>query len=107
MIKIPIKTLSQNRAWQGKRFKSKMYKVYEIAVMSMLPKMKVPEGKLKINFEFGFSRAACDIDNPTKIICDLLQKKYGFNDSSIYEMNLKKVIVKKDSEYFSFKIESL
>lgn len=107
MTRIPIKTLSQNRAWQGKRFKSKMYKAYEMAVMAMLPQMKVPEGKLRINFEFGFSRAACDIDNPIKALNDILQKKYGFNDASVYEMNLKKVIVKKEQEYFAFKIESI
>lgn len=48
-----------------------------------------------------------DIDNPTKLILDILQKRYGFNDKMIYELNLKKEIVKKGKEYFSFCIEKI
>lgn len=104
---IKVKPMSQNRAWQGKRFKSKEYKKYEPLVMSMLPKIVVPRGKLKITYEFGFSNSASDIDNPVKSCTDILQKKYGFNDKMVYEMVLRKVMVKKGQEYFAFMIESL
>ncbi len=103
---IRIKPMSQNEAWQGRRFKSKIYKKYEVLVMGMLPKITVPAGKLRIDFEFGFSNPASDIDNPLKSVTDILQKKYGFNDKNIYEMNLKKVIVKKGEEYFTFRISA-
>jgi len=33
-----------------------------------------------------------------------LQKKYKFNDYEIYELNVKKVIVKKGQEYIKFNI---
>lgn len=104
---IHIKPLSQNRAWLGKRFKSKDYKKYEPLVMSLLPAGSVPAGQLKITYIFGFSRTSCDIDNPVKICTDLLQKKYGFNDKDIFEMILRKVPVAKGNEFFSFSIESL
>jgi Holliday junction resolvase RusA-like endonuclease len=104
---IHIKPLSQNRAWLGKRFKSKDYKKYEPLVMGLLPAGSVPGGQLKISYVFGFSRTSCDIDNPVKICTDLLQKKYGFNDRDIFEMNIRKVPVAKGNEYFSFLIEKL
>lgn len=99
--------MSVNEAWKGRRFKSDTYKVYQDAVTMMLPKMKVPEGELKISLEFGFSSRASDIDNCVKQALDILCKKYGFNDNSIYQMILRKVITKKNEEYFAFKIESI
>ena len=67
----------------------------------------VTEEKLKIDIDYDFSNTLSDIDNPTKLILDILQKRYGFNDKMIYELNLKKEIVKKGKEYFSFCIEKI
>jgi Holliday junction resolvase RusA-like endonuclease len=55
----------------------------------------------------AFSNKASDIDNPIKLISDILQKRYGINDKDIYELVVKKVIVAKGREYFEFNIESL
>ena len=107
MIEIKTKPLSVNRAWQGKRFKTVEYKNYEVGVMWMLPVIKIPEPPFRVNYEFGFSSKNSDIDNPVKLITDILQKKYGFNDKDIYELNIKKKIVKKGSEYIKFEILTL
>ena len=97
-INLQIKPLSVNLAWQGKRFKTPSYKRYERDVLLMLPKAEITKfDKLKITY--GFSNKASDIDNPTKMILDILQKKYGINDRDIEYLVLQKVIVKKGQEF--------
>ena len=105
--RIDIKPLSVNEAWQGKRFKSPKYKKYEALLMNLLPKNTVPDGKLRIDITYGFSNSASDIDNPTKLLIDITQKRYGYNDKNIYELNLKKEIVKKGKEFFEYTITQL
>lgn len=103
-MRIAVKPLSVNEAWKGRRYKTATYKRYERAVFFMLPKITVPKSKLRINLTFGFSNSGADIDNPVKPILDILQKRYKFNDNQIYELNLKKEIVKKGSEFIEIKI---
>jgi len=102
MINIDIKALSVNRAWQGRRFKTKEYKRYEEELLWLLPKVKIPEGKLKIVIEVGFKNKLSDVDNIAKPLIDILQKKYGFNDREVYKLEMEKKIVKK--EYIKFNI---
>lgn len=104
---IKIKPLSVNRAWQGKRFKTPEYKKYERNTLLMLRRINIPTPPFKVSYEFGFSSVLSDIDNPVKLITDILQKKHGFNDRDIYELSVKKKIVNKGEEYIKFKIESL
>ena len=106
MPKINIKPMSVNLAWKGKRFKTNVYKKYEKDCMLLLPKITVPDGKLKVDLVFGFSSKLADADNPVKCFIDILQKKYGFNDNKIYEYNIKKVDVKKGFEFIEFTIVS-
>jgi Holliday junction resolvase RusA-like endonuclease len=106
MIKINIKPMSVNEAWQGKRFKTKRYKEYERECMFRLPKkIDIPDGNLKVSLLFGFSSKLADADNPVKCFIDVLQKKYGFNDNRIYEYSIKKIDVKKGEEFIEFYIE--
>ena len=104
---VQIKPLSVNKAWQGRRFKTEAYKSYERDVLLLLPKIKIPEGYLRIYFEFGFSNKLSDLDNPVKLFIDIMQKKYGFNDSRVYELRIKKEIVKKGMEYVKFTVNEL
>jgi Holliday junction resolvase RusA-like endonuclease len=106
-MKMFIKPLSVNEAWQGKRYKTPEYKSYEKTLLLTLPKMQIPQGKLKVSFVFGFSNSGSDIDNPLKLLIDIFQKKYGFNDKDIFEMNIKKVPTKKGQEFFEFEITAL
>ena len=99
--RIQIKPLSVNDAWQGRRFKTKVYKQYERDVLFQLNPGSPPAPPYRIDIEFGFTSTLSDIDNPVKCFVDILQKKYGINDKDVYEMNLKKTIVKKGYVKFS------
>jgi len=99
MHKVNIKPLSINNAFKGQRFKTPEYVNYERSVLFLLPKVVVPAGNLKIDISLFVSNTASDIDNPVKPFLDILQKKYGFNDCRIYELNIKKNIVEKGKEH--------
>jgi Holliday junction resolvase RusA-like endonuclease len=106
MIKLNIKPLSVNKAWQGKRFKTPLYKAYETKMLLMLPKNigKIPD-QIEVNITFGFSNKASDIDNGVKPFLDILQKKYRFNDSQIYRLNIHKVLTDKGLDFIEFEIK--
>jgi len=105
MVKLNIKPLSVNEAWRGKRFKSHKYNDFELEMLLLIPKQKIPEGDLEITLEFGFSNKASDIDNPVKLTLDCLQKKLKFDDKSIYLLHLQKTIVPKGSEFIKYTIK--
>ena len=69
--------------------------------------MEIPKPPFRALLEFGFSTRAADLDNPVKALMDILQKRYSFDDKHIYEMFLRKKIVKKGDEYITFKLEHL
>ena len=97
--------MSVNLAWQGKRFKTPAYKDYEKEMLLMMPKAKIETDQmLRVEFFFGFSNKASDLDNPVKLLMDIAQKKYGFNDKMVYEMNVRKCLVKKGEEFIQMGI---
>lgn len=107
-FKLNEKPLSVNLAWQGKRFKTPAYKRYQDAMLLLMPKAKIDtEQMLRIEFFFGFSNKASDLDNPVKLLLDIAQKKYGFNDKNVYELNVRKCIVKKGEEFIQVGIYQL
>mgnify|MGYP003792233657 FL=1 len=101
-IYIARKPLSVNEAWQGKRFKTDKYKSFEKDCLFLLPRNKQinPE---RIAIQLDFSNKASDIDNPLKMILDILQKKYLFNDKNITELKIKKAIYPKGKEGIKIK----
>ena len=107
-FKLNEKPLSINEAWQGKRFKTPAYKSYEETILLTMPKAKIDvEQMLRIEFFFGFSNKASDLDNPVKLLLDIAQKKYGFNDKNVFELNVCKCIVKKGEEFIQMGIYPL
>jgi Holliday junction resolvase RusA-like endonuclease len=107
-FKLNEKPLSINEAWQGKRFKTPAYKSYEETILLTMPKGKIDvEQMLRIEFFFGFSNKASDLDNPVKLLLDIAQKKYGFNDKNVFELNVRKCIVKKGEEFIQMGIYPL
>ena len=107
-FKLNEKPLSVNEAWQGKRFKTEAYKDYERTISFMLPKAEIgPKEMLRIEFFFGFSNKASDLDNPVKLLIDIAQKKYGFNDKNVFELNVRKCLVKKGDEFIQMGIYPL
>ena len=105
MTKIQIKPLSVNQAYVGKLKHTKALSKYQNDVTFLLPKIAMPPPPYEIYFKFGFSSASSDIDNPVKILLDLLAKKYEFNDKLIYRLNIEREQVKKGKEYIEFKID--
>ena len=103
-MRIDIKPLTVNQCWQGRRYKTDKYKKYESDVLSILPKYDIPDGPLCLCLEVGLSNKLADVDNIAKPFIDILQKRYGFNDSRIYMLVMVKQIVKKGSEYIDFEL---
>jgi len=107
-FKLNEKPLSINEAWQGKRFKTPAYKRYEKEMLLLMPKAYIYQDQmLRVEFFFGFSNKASDLDNPVKLLMDIAQKKYGFNDKMVFELNVRKCIVKKGEEYIQMGIYQL
>ncbi len=106
-MKIKIKPLSVNECWQGRRFKTPKYKSYERELLLKLNPQTIQYNHIGIDIVFGVSSKLMDIDNGLKPLLDILQKKYMFNDRDIYELNVRKEIVKKGNEFIEFKIKEL
>ena len=104
-MRVNIKPLSVNQAFQGRRFKTPAYKKYETDVLLMLRPLDIPEGKLTLFIEAGLSNKNADIDNIVKPFLDILQTAYCFNDRRIYKIIAEKIDVKKGCEYVEFTIK--
>ncbi len=104
-MKISIKPLSINKAFQGRRFKTQDYRSYEQWLMLLLPNIKLPKDiKISMTIERHFSNEAQDIDSSVKLTLDVLQKKWWFNDKQIYQLNMTKKIVPKWMEWFTLDV---
>lgn len=103
---LQIKPLSVNESYKGRRFKTGKLKAYAVELMHALPEIVLPEPPFFISYEFGFSSANSDVDNPIKAFQDILQKRYKFNDSQVFKIQAEKVHVKKGDEYIKFKIDN-
>jgi len=107
MIHLPIKALSVNVGFKGKRYKTPEYKQYERNVLLLLPKIEVGKAPYKLYIEFGLSSRLQDLDNGIKFLQDCLVKKYGFDDRDIYELHAKKIITKKGEEFIKFNLSEI
>jgi len=107
-MKLLIKPLSVNDAWQGRRFKTDKYKSYAKELSFILKPIKIDfKERLRIDVVFGFSSHGSDLDNPLKPLLDVIQKKYGINDNKIYELNVKKEIVSKGKEFIELNVSNI
>lgn len=107
MIEIPIKPLSINEAFKGRRFKTQKYDTFIKSMSILLPEITLPPAPYSIDIVLGYSSRASDIDNGLKSLLDCLVKQYDFDDREIYKMNVKKEIVKKGFEFIKFEIKSM
>lgn len=107
MIKVPLKPLSVNQAYTGKRFSTPEKNKFTKACDALIRAGKVPDGKLRVDFEFGVSNKAQDVDGPIKVCLDVMQKRFDFNDNRVYELTARKVIVTKGQEYWAFEITAI
>lgn len=107
LIRLDVKPLSVNEAWKGKRYKTDKYKCYEEMILWLLPAGVLIPKRIGINFAFGFSNVKSDLDNPVKLILDIMQKRYGFNDSEVWELNVKKQKVEVGKEFIEIVVFSV
>lgn len=104
---LKIKPLSVNKAWQGRRFKTKLYKTWQQQVAAICRKEQAPKGKLLLKFKFGFSSKEADLDNVLKTTIDQLQKRKSFDDKMIYRIEVDKEIVPKGEEFIYYELTAL
>ena len=101
-----IKPLSVNNCWQGRRFKTKHYLNYEKELLLKLPQRVIQnELPLIVTITYWFSNIGADIDNPSKPLLDILQKKYWFDDKRIFEKHEYKLLVPKWKEFIKLEID--
>jgi Holliday junction resolvase RusA-like endonuclease len=62
---------------------------------------------IRVELFFGFSSKLSDLDNPVKMVLDVLQKKYLFNDRDIFELNVRKCIVQVKKDFIEIGIYPL
>lgn len=92
-LNIPLKPLTVNKAWQGRRFKSKDYSEYEKDVNYLLRGNLCPlEGKIEVRYGFYLkNHSRTDNDNLVKPIQDILVKAgYIKDDRYIYRTVIEK-----------------
>lgn len=106
MVRIPIKSISLNSAYRGRRFATDELKDFKEELAYLIPKSyKIPKGgKLAVKYIFGLSSKNADLDNQIKATQDSLAEYYGFNDKMIYSLQAEKVDVKKGEEFIEFEI---
>lgn len=105
VFRVPIKPLSVNSAYRGRRFSTPELHQYKRDVSLLLPNLEIPQGKrLKVSYVFGVSSKNSDGDNLVKAFQDIISEQYGFNDKTIYSWSIEKVDVEKGEEFIDFSI---
>lgn len=95
MVKILIRPLSINRAWQGRKFKTKEYDQYISDMFYLLPKeLKIDPENLHFIFHLKqttFLKA--DVDNFIKPLLDIMVKKGILEDDRfVKKITIEKVV---------------
>lgn len=94
LIQLPIKPMSINAAFQGRRYKTKEYKAWEESVLWLLKKYADQfTGKVEVRITWYLKNASrTDLDNPTKLAMDALTKSGIIRDDrDIWYMTIEKV----------------
>src|SRR3990167_9805919 len=104
-LKVDVKAISINKAFQGQRFKTKECKEYEKELLYQLPKKPMIEGEIEIWFDFFLiNYARTDISNLIKVTEDLLVKRgYFEDDRKIVKMHISKE--KREKDMMTIKIK--
>lgn len=105
--RLNIQAMSTNKAWLGRKFKSKQYISYEKAMSYLLKNGSIGIGNIELYYKIGFSSKLSDLGNAEKQLTDILAKHYGFNDNRVFRIVMEKEIVKKNEEYIYFEIKNI
>lgn len=109
MIIIPIKPISTNKLFQGRRFKTKEYDAFINAALYFAPKVPIIKGMVAIQCDFYVKNAKrSDLDNFLKGTLDLIVKAgYIEDDRYIYWLKTRKFIADNENERIELKIKPL
>lgn len=98
-LEIPLKALSVNNAWQGRRFKSNLYKKFEIDVCKFVRECRsMMMGPVEVSYTFYIKNySLTDIDNLIKPLQDIIVKRgYIEDDRKIIFMTAEKIKSKEE-----------
>ena len=102
-IKLPIKALSVNLIYGGRKRRSFQYKNYRRLVLNLLKEYDKKaynlEGNLCMTMDVGFSSPLSDLSNAIKAIEDVVAEYFAFNDRFIVEIHMRKFLVHKGEEF--------
>lgn len=88
---LPMRPLSVNKAWQGRRYKTNDYKAWQQeAVLHLKPQVEKPlKGRLALTVEYYIKNdKTTDVDNLLKTLQDTLQLVGAIEDDRfIYEVH--------------------
>ena len=94
MIELPIKPLTTNRLWKGRRFKTAEYKQYEAVMVALLNRagLEIPDGKCVFEVVAGVTNRY-DLDNAIKSTLDVIQLyDPHFNDRDVFKIVAEKYL---------------
>ena len=92
-VKIQLKPVSVNEAFQGRRFKTKKCKQYCDDFLLVAPRKNMVKGIIQVQYRFHVkNHAMTDYDNLIKITQDMIVKKgYIEDDRKIYRATIYKI----------------
>lgn len=103
MILIPIKPISVNQCWQGRRFATNKYKDFTKDMLRVMPNQIIVKGNIELKIKLNLkSLLRGDIDNFVKPIVDCVVKK-GWIEDDRFIQNLE--VEKMKSKVESIEIE--
>lgn len=110
MKMIKHKPMSVNQAWQGKRFRTPLYKRFSDAITLLLRSIRPPKPTgthLFAHYIWGVSNFQADVDNPTKPFQDVLFNSWNMKnkDHRVEFMILEKIKTKKGDEFIAFHVD--
>ena len=107
-LELPIKALSVNKIYSGRKHRSVYYKTYRKQLFKLLdrePKVKLNlNGNLGMRLEVGLSSTLADLSNCQKALEDVISEWFNFNDRQIVYIEQLKFIVNKGDEYIKVSI---
>ncbi len=102
--KIIIKPLTVNKAWQGRRFKTKDYKIYEEEFLYLLKGCEKISGFVEVNYKLYLKYySTSDVGNFEKLLTDIIVKAGMIDDDRF----IKKMVLEKfksDRDYIEIEI---
>ena len=107
MFEIPIKPISINDAYKGRRYSTDEHKKFKDLASILLRKLNLPKLRPKQEFyviyRFHIGRSA-DYDNCIKVVQDQICNALGVDDRWIGSCYVKKIKAKKGDEKIEFNI---